>query len=156
VILGIDAQIAVMAKAWPRLAVTARDRGRALWRGPVTPLLQTYEIEIAYRAPLVIELLNVRRLQPRVRVLSPALRPRPGDPEGRLPHVYYAGDGPDDVILCLLDPDGREWSPVDALAETTVPWTIDWLAAYEAWRATGRWKATGRHVETAELLARAT
>jgi len=120
----------------------------------VTPLLQTYQIEIDYRAPLVIELLNVRRLQPRVRILSPRLRPRPGDPGGRLPHVYYAGDGPDDVILCLLDPDGREWSPVDPLAETTVPWTLDWLTAYEIWRATGRWKATGRHVEAAQLLAR--
>jgi hypothetical protein len=154
VILGLDAQAAAMAKAWPDLEMAARGPRSARWRGPLTPLLQTYQVEIAYRAPLVIEVLNVRRLQPRVRVLTPPLRPRPGDPEGRLPHVYYAGDGPDDVILCLLDPDGGEWSPFDAVAMTTVPWTIDWLAAYEGWRATGRWKATGRHVETNALLSR--
>jgi hypothetical protein len=51
---------------------------------------------------------DILRLQPQVRVLSPKLRPRPGDLEGRRPHVY-AGDEPDDVVLCLLDPDGREW-----------------------------------------------
>jgi hypothetical protein len=145
----IEAQIDAMATVWPGLVFVGRDGDVALWRGPVRPLLQTYLIEIVYRAPRLIEMLDPRHLQPQVSVLDPGLRPRPGDPEGKLPHVYYGPDG--EVTLCLIDPDASDWSPADLLAETTVPWTIEWLAAYEGWRATGRWTASGRHVETTNV-----
>jgi hypothetical protein len=49
-------------------------------------------------------------------------------------------------VLCLFDPSACEWTPCDLLAETTVPWTIDWLACYEGWRATGEWTGGGRHL----------
>ena len=145
--LSIDRQIEAMAKVWPAFRVVGRNGGLAAWRGPLRPLLQTYFVEIHYRAPLVVERLDVCVLQPRVYVLAPALRPRMGDAEGMLPHVYYDADG--DVFLCMLDPDAGDWSPSDLLAETTVPWIIEWLAAYEGWRATGAWTASGRHVERA-------
>jgi hypothetical protein len=93
----------------------------------------------------MVERYSVRVVQPQVEILSPALRPRRGDAEGMLPHVYYGPDG--EVTLCMLDPDSTEWSPSDLLAETTVPWISDWLVAYEGWRATGEWTGTGRHVE---------
>lgn len=144
---GIDAQIEAMRAIWPELTLVGRDAEIAAWEGPVRPLLQTYRIGIFYRAPMLVENLDPRRLQPRVSILAPALRPRPGDSEGRLPHVYYGPDG--EVTLCLLDPEAGDWSPADLIAETTVPWTIEWLAAYEGWRATGKWTASGRHVETA-------
>ncbi len=135
-----------MATTWPRFRVVER-RGRgAIWIGEVRPLMQSYTISIGYIAPTTVELLDLRRMQPRVAVLTPELRPRRGDPEGQLPHVYYIGDGPLDVVLCLFDPNSDEWSPAMSLAETTVPWTIDWLAAYEGWRATGSWTATGKHL----------
>jgi hypothetical protein len=143
--MTIDAQIEDMASLWPSFKLVGRDGPIAAWQGPVRPLLQTFIVEITYRAPLVIEQLNVRILQPRVRVLSPRLKPRPGDPEGSLPHVYYSRDG--DVTLCMLDPDSDDWSPFDSLAHTTVPWIIEWLAAYEGWRATGQWTTSGCHVE---------
>lgn len=142
--MTIDAQIADMASMWPNLKLIGRHGVIAAWQGPLRPLLQTFQVEITYRAPLVIERLDVRILQPRVIVLSPPLRHRPGDPEGRLPHVYYGPDG--DVTLCMLDPDSDDWSPFDSLSQTTVPWVIEWLAAYEGWRATGQWTASGRHV----------
>jgi hypothetical protein len=147
VTLSIDAQIDAMARTWPALRLVGRKGGWAAWRGPLRPLLQTFVVEIEYRAPLLVEQLDVRVLQPRVQVLAPALRPRRGDAEGMLPHVYYGPDG--EVSLCMLDPDAGEWSPTDLLAETTVPWVVDWLAAYEGWRATGSWTASGRHVEPA-------
>lgn len=143
---SIEQQIEAIARIWPAFKLIGRQGAQALWRGPLRPLLQTYLVEIEYRAPLIVERMNPRVLQPRVRILTPALRPRRGDPEGLLPHVYYEADG--GVILCMLDPDTDEWSPFDLLAETTVPWIIDWLAAYEGWRATGTWTASGRHVET--------
>lgn len=146
-IVGIDQQIAAMADAWPAFEVTCRDGSSATWRGPLRPLLQTFTVEISYRAPSVIEILDNRRLQPRVRILSPRLRPRRGDPEGELPHVYYVGDGPLDVVLCMFDPDSDEWSPMMTVAETTVPWAIDWITSYEGWRATGTWTGGGKHLE---------
>lgn len=143
--MSIDAQITDMTSLWPTFRLVARQGACAVWRGPLRPLLQTFLVEIAYRAPIIIERLDTRILQPRVSVLSPPLRRRRGDPEGALPHVYYGPDS--EVMLCMLDPDAREWSPGDSLAQTTVPWIIDWLAAYEGWRATGQWTASGRHVE---------
>jgi hypothetical protein len=134
-----------MASLWPNIKLVARQGACAAWRGPLRPLLQTFLVEIAYRAPVIIERLDVRVLQPRTIVLSPPLRRRQSDPEGALPHVYYGADG--DVTLCMLDPEAAEWSPADSLAQTTVPWIVDWLAAYEGWRATGKWTASGRHVE---------
>ena len=142
--MTIDAQIEAMASLWPNFRLIGRQGATAAWQGPVRPLLQTFVVDITYRAPVVIEQLNVRIIQPRVRVLSPPLRPRPGDPEGNLPHVYYSADG--EVTLCMLDPDSDDWSPFESLAHTTVPWIIEWLAAYEGWRATGQWTASGRHV----------
>ena len=144
---GIEAQIESMRAIWPDFAMVARNGDAAAWEGPVRPLPQTYRVGVFYRAPLLIENLDPRRLQPRVSVLNPQLRPRPGDREGRLPHVYYGPDG--GVTLCLLDPEAGDWSPADLLAETTIPWTIEWLAAYEGWRATGEWTASGRHVDAA-------
>lgn len=142
---SIDRQIEAMSRLWPAFRVIAREGTAALWQGPVRPLLQTFRVSIAYRAPLMVERLNVRVLQPQVQILSPTLRPRRGDTEGLLPHVYYGPDS--EVLLCMIDPDSDEWSPADLLAETTLPWIIDWLAAYEGWRATGEWTASSRHVE---------
>lgn len=144
----LDQQIAAMARVWPDWRLSARGERHARWEGPLRPLLQTYTVAIYYRVPLLVERLDPARTQPLVSVVSPALRPRPGDAEGRLPHVYHLDDGK--VALCLLDPDAGDWSPADLVAETTVPWTIEWLAAYEGWRATGEWTASGRHVESAD------
>lgn len=145
--VGIDGQIDSMRAIWPELRLVAHTGDLAEWEGPLRPLLQTYQVRVLYRAPRLVEVLDPRRLQPRVSILAPQLRPRAGDPEGRLPHVYYGPNG--EVTLCLLDPDAGDWSPFDLLAETTVPWSIEWLAAYEGWRATGKWTASGRHVEAA-------
>lgn len=144
---SIDDQISAMAETWPGFELVGRDGDRAHWRGVLQPLLQRYQIQILYRAPRLIERLDARIHQPHVSILQPQLKPRPGDPEGRLPHVYYSKDG--NVSLCLLDPDARDWSPADLISQTTVGWTIEWLAAYEGWRATGKWTASGRHVEPA-------
>lgn len=110
-VMTIDAQIADMASLWPEIKLVARQGSSAAWRGPLRPLLQTFLVEICYRAPLLIERLDTRVLQPRVSVLSPPLRRRPGDPEGSLPHVYYGPNN--EVTLCMLDPDANDWSPAD-------------------------------------------
>lgn len=135
-----------MRAIWPAFELVRQFGNAAEWQGQVRPLLQTYRIGILYRAPLLVERLDPCSLQPRVSVLTPRLRPRPGDTEGQLPHVYYGPSG--EVMMCLFDPEAGDWSPADLIAETTVPWAIEWLAAYEGWRATGKWTASGRHVVT--------
>lgn len=144
---SIDWHIAEMAETWPTFRVVKREGNAAVWGGTLRPRLQTYTLRLAYRAPLAVQMLDARRLQPHVRIVTPQLRPRPGDAEGSLPHVYYAGDDPLDVVLCMFDPDSAEWGPTMNIAQTTVPWAIDWLASYEGWRATGVWTGGGRHVE---------
>ncbi len=139
----IGDQIATMRRHYPELKVLSRERDHAIWRGPLRPVLQTFDVEISYRVPMVVERINLLRLQPRVRIVSPQLKRRRGDAEGELPHVYWASDR--QPVLCLFDPETREWTPDDLLAETTVPYTIDWLACYEGWRATGKWTGGGRH-----------
>jgi len=142
-IVPLDKQIAAMAVDCPMLKIAERTLHAAIWRGPLKPLLMIYEMEIAYRVPTVIELIHPRRQQPQVRVLSPPLRYRRASQEGILPHVYWDRDH--QPILCLFDPDGTEWTPMDLLSQTTVKWAIDWLVCYEGWRATGEWTGGGSH-----------
>lgn len=101
--LSIDTQIEAMSRLWPAFKLVRREGPAALWQGTVRPLLQTYRVGVFYRAPLMVERYSVRVVQPQVEILSPALRPRRGDAEGMLPHVYYGPDG--EVTLCMLDPE---------------------------------------------------
>lgn len=132
-----------MRASWPTLQATRVDDRTALWRGELRPLLRAYEVQIVYQVPLVIERIQPLRQQPIVRVLSPSLKCRRGHSEGDLPHVYW--DDADRPALCLFDHETGEWTPFHLLADTTVPWTIDWLGCYEGWRATGEWTGGGRH-----------
>jgi hypothetical protein len=128
-----------MRSAWPSFKVVRRADRSGTWVGHLRPSLMTYEVEIAYLVPLIIELIDPLRQQPRVCVLSPRLKQR----KGELPHVYW--DDPERPALCLFDHENRQWSPFDLLADTTVLWTIDWITCYEGWRATGEWTGGGRH-----------
>jgi hypothetical protein len=94
--------------------------GRLAWTGVIqpTPLGRAYTVRITYATGE----------DPKVVVVDPTLDSRPGEP---LPHVFRDG------CLCLYE-DG-EWLPSMFIAETIVPWTSEWLAHYEIWKATGRW-----------------
>ncbi len=72
---------------------------------------------------------------PKVHVLSPPLGPR--EPGGTLPHVF-----PEDR-LCLFAPSQREWSKDKSIAQTIVPWAVEWLFYYEIWFVTGEWLGGG-------------
>jgi len=134
--LSIDEQIAAMKVSWPQFVARCVDRHAqsARWVGRVKPQYASYALEIRYQLGI----------SPKVRVLSPALVRLPGNPEGQLPHVYPPAEDP---TLCLFDPRTEEWTPGMAIAGTTVPWALDWLACYELWLMTGRWTGGGRHIE---------
>lgn len=132
-----------MRSRWPSLRVTRIGQRAARWQGELKPLLRSYEVLVDYRAPTIIEQIDPLRQQPRVRVIAPLLKPRWGSSEGPLPHVYW--DDELSPALCLFDHETNEWTPFHLLAETTIPWTLDWLGCYEGWRATGEWTGGGRH-----------
>ena len=50
---------------------------------------------------------------------------------------------PDPVPLPSAERGNGDWR--DAVADTTIPWAIDWLACYEGWLATGEWAGGGVH-----------
>jgi len=84
---------------------------------------------------------------PRVTVEAPLLRGRPESPGEPIPHHYPNRLCSEQPVLCLHDPLKFEWLPVYAIADTIVPWTIEWLACYEVWLALGTWTGGGRHPE---------
>ena len=141
----IAEQAAAIRASWAGFRMERLDERTARWRGPLRPYLLSYDVQILYRAPTIIERIDPYRQQPLVRVMSPPLRPRHSDVEGPLPHVYW--DNRDYPALCLFDHETGEWTPWRLLAETTIPWALDWLACYEGWRATGEWAGGGRHAD---------
>lgn len=140
-VLTIEKQVAAMRRAWPAFSVHGLNRQMqcAIWRGDVRPQFGRFRIEIRYALGDV----------PHVRILSPALIRLPGNVEGQLPHVYPPSDDP---TLCLFDPATDQWNASMALAETTVPWSYDWMACYELWLMTGRWTGGGRHGSAVPVL----
>lgn len=78
---------------------------------------------------------------PYVVVRDPTIRPREGGSFDEVPHLLFYKEDPERSGLCLFDPEGREWSPADLIADTTVPWASEWLLYYELWHLTGEWLA---------------
>ncbi|GJD87294.1 hypothetical protein BHAOGJBA_0794 [Methylobacterium hispanicum] len=140
---SIEQQDAAIRAAWPTFRLITRTDRTATWQGTLKPFMLAYEVRVSHRIPLVIERIDPLRQQPEVRVVTPPLKPRRGDAEGPLPHVYVDRAG--DPVLCLFDHETGEWTPFRLLAETTIPWALDWLGCYEGWRASGEWSGGGRH-----------
>lgn len=100
-----------------------------IWEGKIHSggLCEEYLVQILY---------NLRTGIPEVRILSPTLKERDGEP---IPHVYPGNR------LCLYLPFSGEWCSNKFLADTVVPWISLWLFYYEAWLATGEWLGGGKH-----------
>ena len=126
-ILGMNEQKAFMRLLWKRFhcRVTA---GVLTCRGDLRPLpiSREYHVRIDCRAGE----------NPKVWVAGlPAPDEEP--PENRIPHRYSDGS------VCLFY--GREWTPDRSIAQTIVPWLLEWLMYYEGWLATGEWQGGGIH-----------
>ncbi len=49
---------------------------------------------------------------------------------------------------CLMFNNGsrREWTPSMSIAESIIPWTLEWLHYWELWLVEGKWLGGGVHV----------
>lgn len=140
-----------MESHYPALRLVSHEDSICCWRGPLQPYRFEYEIDIKYRAPLIIENVTVFDIQPRVNVVQPLLERHADYDEGPIPHIYANRREPLLPFLCLFDPTVPEWTSSDLIADTTVPWTERWLLNYEFWLATGVWRGGGKHVSNADF-----
>ena len=137
-------QVGIMRRKWPGFRVVSRDRGVACWEGQLRPLSRPYTAQILLRSARKNDA-DESALPVRVTVIDPLLHRRTEDPADPIPHHYPNSCRPELPILCLYDPLANQWNQSRAIATTIVPWTIDWLACYEGWLATGEWSGGGRH-----------
>ena len=133
-------QVRDMRAKWPEFEVKRRDKHQAVWEGELRPLHKTYTVGIIFSvAPPGPGVPN-----PVVMVLNPLLHGRNEMPDEAIPHVY---GNPWNALLpwlCLFHPPTDRFDPRrHSAADTVIPWTIEWLACYEGWLATGRWVGGG-------------
>lgn len=140
------AQIGAMRRTRPDFFSQREGDGCLWWIGNVRPRQKVYRISIMWW-PGRID-------RPYVQVRDPKIRPRAGASFEDIPHLMFNGDDPALSGLCLFDPDGREWTPADLIADTTVPWACEWLHYYELWHMSGEWRgpSVGHHT-IAEMRA---
>jgi hypothetical protein len=85
---------------------------------------------------------------PRVRVLTPDLFAL--SRAARPPHIHQPFEHP--ATLCLYLPGTGEWTRAKPLAETIVPWSVEWLFYFECWLATDEWKGGGHTVSDSDKV----
>ena len=126
--MPLGQQLSLMKLLWPHFACSMNMLGM-ICTGQLTPtpLSDTYTVRITYNPPW----------RPKVAVLSPRLRSRPGE---RIPHTF-SGD-----LLCLHLP--GQWTVEMAIGRTIVQWTSLWLFFYETWLFTGKWRGEGHEPPT--------
>jgi hypothetical protein len=142
--LSAEQQIAGINRAYPRFTLLDSTPWMLLWRGHLMPYCQAYEVQLLYCA-LSFPFANISANVVHVEVIDPVVTRRISQPTVAIPHIYPNAIMPTRPRLCLHRHD--EWSPTMSIADTIVPWTVEWLAAYEGWRATGEWRAGGHNTE---------
>lgn len=142
--LTIWKQREIMRRSWPEFRILHQTRRFIYWEGRLQPLNQAYTIRIGLARERKHRNAKLSTL-PIVTVIDPLLHQRAENPSEPIPHHYSNPNHPELPFLCLYDPDTQEWHPGLSVAQTIIPWTIDWLACYEGWLATGEWTGGGRH-----------
>lgn len=138
-------QIRSMQLRFPGFRIVANGGWLVCWEGEVRPLSQSYRLRILYVLKDRLGPMLVASYYPMIWLLEPALRlETPHAPGAIVPHIYRNADNPRSSRLCTFDPAADEWTRDMAIADTIVPWAIDWLVSYEGWLATGEWTGGGR------------
>ena len=132
----IGAQIDRTHNKWPTFEVRDRSSEHVLWHGQLRGFQLIYFVGVYWT-------LNGSIDRPYVFLLEPPLRPREGGTYEEIPHLMFDDENPKLSGLCLFDPDGNEWKSCMLIADTTVPWTADWLLFYELWHYDGKWRGGG-------------
>ena len=150
--LSAEQQIERMQVEYPGFAVLQATPWLILWRGKLQPFARSYEVQVLYCA-ISVPLAGIDAFKPHVEIVQPLLARRPAAPEESIPHIFYNRVFPERPRLCLNL--HSEWTPALYIADTIMLWTVEWLVAYECWRATGLWLAGGHGTEREKIPPRA-
>lgn len=118
-----------------------------IWEGPLTPIMRRYRVRVTYFRRRFFDTWTLENSYASVQVVDPAIGLNPRGTGKWPPHIYYNESDPQYPRLCLYDPKERSWSPREYIADTIIPWAIDWLFFFERWMDTGEWEGGGRHPE---------
>lgn len=141
--LSIYAQDVAIRYRWPGFRTVMASSRWGVWRGRLTPLSRTYEVQVSYWRPRDDDPYVMRHAWfPEVTILDPRLKRRPSAPDEAIPHIYTT-DGAAFPVLCLFDPRDFGWGSHQTIADTILPWAAGWLRFYEIWHATGVWHGGG-------------
>lgn len=145
---SIGAQIARMRGAWPDFEVIRSGKNYAVWHGTLRGFQRAYKVGVYWHTDGDVA-------QPRVWLISPRLAPREGGTFEEIPHLIFNNADAVRSDLCLYDPEGKEWSSNDLIADTTIPWAASWLRYYELWHYDGKWRGGGVGPESVAEARRA-
>ena len=111
-----------------------KNKNQLFWSGQIkpTPLSKEYTVILIYQL----------RKSPKVWVVGDELE-NLDSPE--FPHKFDIDDESKMVRICIYR--NAEFTSSKLLANTIVPWAIEWLYYYELWLATGEWLGGGEHPE---------
>ena len=143
---SLGAQVDRMKHVWPTFGHRLFSDGLSIWIGKIRPYQASYKISIFWKAG--------SSQKPWVSLLAPELTPRKGGSYEEIPHLLYYEKDPKLSGLCLFDPDKKEWSNKQLIADTTMFWALEWLQHYEFWHYDGIWRGKSIGPESiAELRA---
>lgn len=71
-----------------------------------------------------------------------------------IPHKYTVDIENKIIELCLFKPNKREWLKNMYIADTIIPWTVEWIYFYETWKITGEWLGGGEHTTERDVRCR--
>ena len=107
-------------KKYEFLKVISQNTKEIIFVGALQPNgCNSYLIKIVCRA----------NSSPKVFIKSPEI------PYNSVIHMYS------DKSLCLFYPKEMPWNNSKLIADTIIPWTVEWLIFYELWLETGKWLA---------------
>jgi hypothetical protein len=139
--LFAEEQIKRVAARFPDLKVKMGGPWLVIWEGPIRSFSREYLVRIFWHRWWPGKEFSVPNTKPQVFVLDPPLLDRT---DQRIPHLYRRDTPPK---ICAWDPLTDDWDSTQAIADTIIPFIIQWLCSYELWRASGDWPAPGRHPE---------
>ena len=129
--LSMGKQLFALKSRFPSSRVT-HDKGKLVWTTEITPAdgCETYNLRLTWS----------KGRFPEVWASGGALERC--DDFGSIPHKFGFDAKAKSVNLCLQR---RDWNGRQLIADTYVPWAMEWLVFFELWLATGEWLGGGEH-----------
>jgi hypothetical protein len=145
--LNVQDQDRRLRAVFPEFELVLDGGWMGIWEGPLTPIMRRYRIRVTYFRRRLFDTWTLKNSYASVQVIDPVIGLDPRGTGKWPPHIYYNESDPQSSRLCLYDPEERSWSPEEYIADTIIPWAIDWLFFFERWLDTGEWEGGGRHPE---------